>query len=118
MIQKPLVAASLRPFILSIIAEREAYGYEIIHRVQQLTAGEILYTASTLYPVLHALENNGLLESFWREVEKAPNRKYYRLTPRGAKALDAEKRQWLKVHQALMALWDAAPGLTPGLSPA
>jgi len=116
MIQKPLIAASLRPFILSIIAEEETYGYEIIHHVQELTAGEIIYTASTLYPVLHQLENDGLLESFWREVEKAPNRKYYRLTPIGAKSLEAEKRQWLHVHRALMQLWGPAPGLS--LSPA
>jgi PadR family transcriptional regulator PadR len=115
MIQKPLIAASLRPFILSTVAERETYGYEIIHRVQQLTAGEILYTASTLYPVLHELENDGMLESFWREVEKAPRRKYYRLTPKGAKALEAEQRQWLRVHQALMQLWGPTPGLA--LSP-
>ena len=114
MIQKPLIAASLRPFILSIIAKGESYGYEIIHRVQQITAGEILYTASTLYPVLHALENDGLLESFWQEVEKAPRRKYYRLTPRGAKALEAEKRQWLHIHRALMELWGPARTLSMG----
>ena len=41
MVPRPLLAASLRPFILSIIAERDSYG-EIIHRVQQLTSGEIL----------------------------------------------------------------------------
>ena len=115
MIQKSLIAASLRPFILSIIAKGESYGYEIIHRVQQITSGEILYTASTLYPVLHELENDGLLESFWREVEKAPRRKYYRLTPKGAKALEAEKRQWLHIHRALTELWGPAPALS--LSP-
>ena len=118
MIQKPLIAASLRPFILSIIASGEAYGYEIIHRVQQLTGGEIQYTASTLYPVLHSLENDGLLESFWQEVENAPKRKYYRLTAKGFKQLEGERRQWLKVHAALTELWDGMPGLSPGLSPA
>lgn len=116
MIQKPLIAASLRPFILSIIAGGESYGYEIISRVQGLTAGEIQYTTSTLYPVLHALENDGMLESFWQEAENAPRRKYYRLTKKGVKALEAEKRQWLRVHEALMELW-GGPGLSPALSP-
>jgi DNA-binding PadR family transcriptional regulator len=113
MIHKPLVAASLRPFILSILAAGESYGYEIIHRVQQLTAGEIQYTTSTLYPVLHALENDGLLESFWQEVENAPRRKYYRLTAQGRRALEGEKREWLHVHGALQQLWEPGPSLSP-----
>lgn len=113
MIPRSLVAASLKPFILSILDEGESYGYEIIQRVHRLTEGQIRWTTSTLYPVLHSLENRGLLESFWREVEVSPRRKYYRLTPKGSKALEVEKRQWLDVHAALMKLWGPQPDLSP-----
>jgi len=105
MIPKALVAASLKPFILSVLAGGESYGYAIIQRIQQLTDGKIHWTTSTLYPVLHSLENKGMLVSFWREADNAPRRKYYRLTDKGYKALETERRQWLDVHSALMKLW-------------
>ena len=113
MIPKALVAASLKPFILSMLTEGESYGYEIIQHVHALTDGQIRWTTSTLYPVLHSLENKRLLESTWREAEAAPRRKYYRLTPKGHAVLEVEKRQWLDVHTALMKLWNPQPGLAP-----
>lgn len=114
MAPKALVAASLKPFVLSLLAEGDSYGYEVIQRVHRLTAGEVRYTTSTLYPVLHDLEASGLLESYWREGENAPRRKYYRLTPRGHQALGAERQHWLRVHAALAELWGGVGG--PGLS--
>ena len=118
MIPTSLVAASIKPFVLSILAEGESYGYAIIQRVKTLTSGQIAWTTSTLYPVLHSLENKGLLESQWQASQGGPRRKYYRLTPRGWKALEREKKQWLDVHQALMQLWKPAAGFPGGLEPA
>lgn len=112
MITKALVAASIKPFVLSILSEGECYGYAIIQRVKSLTGGQIEWTTSTLYPVLHSLENKGLLESRWEASEEGPRRKYYRLTPKGRKALIREKQQWLEVHRALMELWGPTPGLS------
>lgn len=111
---KPLVAASLKPFVLAILAEGESYGYEVIQKVRDLTDGEIEWTTGSLYPLLHRLENRGYLESTWRPADAGPRRKYYRLTARGRRALEAEKRQWLTVHHALESLWGPAPGLAPG----
>lgn len=112
MIPKALVAASIKPFILSVLAEGDNYGYAIIQRVKALTGGRIEWTTSTLYPVLHSLENKGLLESRWQTSEEGPRRKYYWLTSKGRKALEREKQQWLDVHQALMRLWNPAAGLS------
>ncbi len=117
MIPTPLVAASIKPFVLSILDERENYGYAIIQRVKQLTGGQMEWTTSTLYPVLHSLENKGLLESQWQASEGGPRRKYYRLTPKGRRALAREKQQWLDVHQALMKLWNPTAGFSGGLEP-
>ena len=113
MIPRALVAASLKPFVLSILSEGDSYGYAIIQRVKQLTDGQIEWTTSTLYPVLHSLENKGLLASEWRASEEGPRRKYYRLTARGQKAFQRERQQWLEVHRALMELWGPAQGLSP-----
>lgn len=113
MIPKALVAASIKPFVLTILAEGDNYGYAIIQRVKTLTRNQIKWTTSTLYPVLHSLENKGLLASYWQSSEGGPRRKYYRLTAKGQKAMSVEKQQWLDVHEALMQLWSPNPGLLP-----
>lgn len=105
MLPKALNAASLKPIMLSVLAQGESYGYQIIQRIEKLSGGTIQWTAGTLYPVLHRLETKGLVESFWR-FEEGRNRKYYRLTPKGEKALAVEKRNWLQVHHVLTQLWD------------
>jgi DNA-binding PadR family transcriptional regulator len=103
----------MKPFLLSILARGESYGYAIIERVKALTAGQIEWTTITLYPVLHSLENDGLLESRWQDSPDGPRRKYYRLTPKGRKALSREKQQWLDVHTALLRLWAQGGPLRP-----
>lgn len=115
MISRALVAASLKPFILSILAEGESYGYEIIQRVENLTDGQLQFTTGTLYPVLHSLENDGMLEAMWRDAESGPRRKYYRLTRKGVKELSAERTQWMRVHNALAELWGSRPLSQPAV---
>ncbi len=58
------------------------YGYEITRRVEEITKGKIVLTYGALYPVLHKLEKEGVLQV---ESENYNNRMriYYRLTPKG-----------------------------------
>jgi DNA-binding PadR family transcriptional regulator len=77
-----------------------------------LSGGDLSWDDSTLYPVLHRLENEGLLASSWQVADNGRRRKYYRLTPKGREVLEAEKRQWLRVDAVLAQLW----GLQPHLS--
>ncbi len=111
MIPRALASATLKPMVLSILATGENYGYQIIQRIRDLSEGDIHWTTGTLYPFLHDLENEELVESYWQNVEGAPRRKYYRLTPLGWQALDHEKAQWMSVHRILMRLWGQQPEL-------
>jgi DNA-binding PadR family transcriptional regulator len=114
MIPRALVAASLRPFVLTLFARGPSYGYDIIQQIRDVTNGDVEWTTGTLYPVLHDLENKGLLESFWREAESGPKRKYYRLTAKGKRELAAEKRAWMRIHSSLTQLWESGPELSLG----
>jgi DNA-binding PadR family transcriptional regulator len=102
---KDLVAASAAPLVLSILAEGESYGYAIIQRVRELSGGEIAWTDGMLYPVLHRLEAQGLIEARWRTGESGRERKYYALKRPGKAALAEQKEQWLLVNQTLSRLW-------------
>ena len=109
MISKDLVAASSRPLILSILSAGESYGYEIIQKVRELSEEEIEWTDGMLYPVLHRLEDEGLIASEWKEAETGRERKYYRLSSEGRKSLKFERQQWLTVHNTLCRLWKIKP---------
>jgi PadR family transcriptional regulator, regulatory protein PadR len=105
-LHKDLMGASAAPLILSILAAGESYGYALIQRVHELSAGQIEWTDGMLYPVLHRLEAQGYIQSRWRVSESGRRRKYYALKAAGKKALAQQREQWLVVHLALAKLWE------------
>ncbi|OQD44231.1 MULTISPECIES: PadR family transcriptional regulator [Flavobacteriaceae] len=85
MANSKLYKGSLSTIILKLLDEEgKMYGYEITQKVKQLTKGELKITEGALYPALHKLEAEGLLDV---EVAKVDNRlrKYYKLTEQGEK---------------------------------
>src|SRR5258706_16412295 len=93
MLAKDMVAASAKPLLLSILAEGESYGYEIIQKVRELSGGEIEWSDGMLYPVLPRLERDGLIDSEWKEAESGRERKYYFLNSDAPKGLETERQQ-------------------------
>jgi PadR family transcriptional regulator PadR len=80
-----LYKGSLNTIIMKLLEENgKMYGYEITQKVKAITLGELHITEGALYPALHKLEAEGLLDV---EVEKVDNRlrKYYKLTETGTK---------------------------------
>jgi DNA-binding PadR family transcriptional regulator len=78
-----LYKGSLNIIIMKLLEEQgRMYGYEITQKVKEITKGELNITEGALYPALHKLEADGLLDV---EVEKVDNRlrKYYKLTEKG-----------------------------------
>ncbi len=114
MITKSLVAASTKPIVLSILASGEAYGYQIIQRIDNLSGGTMQWTAGALYPLLHRLETQDLISATWRKADSGRERKYYNLTKLGRDSLAAEKKQWLDVNDILIKLWGPGRQLSIG----
>jgi DNA-binding PadR family transcriptional regulator len=104
-IPKELVAASATPLVLSILSRGDSYGYAIIQRVSELSGGEVVWTDGMLYPILHRLEGQGYVKSYWGESDTGRKRKYYRLMDAGKKALAEQRKQWSVVGAALEASW-------------
>jgi len=112
MLSRELTAATVRPAVLAILALKESYGYEIIRRVHELTDEKVEWAEGALYPLLHRLEKEKLVESFWRRAENGRRRKYYRLKAEGRKELELERRQWGIATELLDRLWGPEPQLT------
>ncbi len=108
---KALTGASAQTIVLSILEQGESYGYQIIKRVNQLSNGEVEWAAGSLYTLMHRMKADGLVDSFWVAPEGERRRRYYRITPKGQKALGKEKRAWLSVHHIFVQLWGLQPSL-------
>ncbi len=104
MLTKELVAASTEPLVLSILARGESYGYALIQEVKRLSGDKIAWTDGMLYPVLHRMEERGLIKSRWGESGTGRKRKYYSLRKDGKTALARHHEQWSLVHGVLSGL--------------
>ncbi len=102
-ISKELTAASTIPLVLSILSEGENYGYEIIRKVRSISGNEINWKEGTLYPILHKMEDKGLIDSFW-STYNGRKRKYYRINDAGRRTLSSELENWQMIFNALKSL--------------
>jgi DNA-binding PadR family transcriptional regulator len=93
-ISKGLMAGSTALMVLHLIEERDMYGYEIVRELEQRSDSVFSLREGTLYPVLHSLEQDGLLQSYVAASEAGKPRKYYRITQKGGKALTDRKAEW------------------------
>jgi PadR family transcriptional regulator, regulatory protein PadR len=78
--------------VLALVAEGETYGYAVAQRLEGAGLGAV--KGGTLYPVLARLEQDGLLESSWREGQGGPGRKFFAITPAGREALRERTDAW------------------------
>jgi PadR family transcriptional regulator PadR len=94
--------------VLGVLRDRELYGYEIAQRIRERSGAVISPGEGWLYPALHRLEEQGLLDATWREGGPGPRRRYYRLTAKGRRALDAQLREWETFAQSVRLVTDTA----------
>jgi PadR family transcriptional regulator PadR len=84
---------ALEMCVLAVVARAETYGYEIGQRLQDAGLGAV--KGGTLYPILTRLERDGLVTSAWRAGEAGPGRKYFAITPAGARTLRERTEDWI-----------------------
>jgi PadR family transcriptional regulator PadR len=93
-IERELKRGSLELIVLRLLAPAEAYGYEIVTKLAERTAGALTVTDGTLYPVLYRLERAGFVAVRWETPDRGVPRKYYRLTAEGGAELIRMTREW------------------------
>ncbi|MUT67942.1 PadR family transcriptional regulator [Paenibacillus sp. NEAU-GSW1] len=92
-INKELMKGSTVILILTLLNRKEMYGYEMVKEIEQSSDGVFTFKEGTLYPILHTLEVELMVEAYWNE-EGGRKRKYYRITDHGRKQLEEKKREW------------------------
>jgi DNA-binding PadR family transcriptional regulator len=76
-------AGLLRLLVLHLLGQSPSYGNLLMERVSELTGGIVAVNPNTMYPLLRALEADGLVAGEWEHPERR-SRRFYRLTDAGA----------------------------------
>src|SRR5260221_2299042 len=104
--------------LLGAVSAGPAHGYRVIERLREQSDGAFDLREGTVYPALHRLERDGLLESRW-EDDVRRRRRVYSLTSQGRGALELQRLAWSAVAGAVHAgvrVLNAGPaGLDAGL---
>lgn len=94
---------TLPTLILQALANGPSHGYHIAQLIKAQSKGVLDFKEGTLYPALHKLKNEGLVESY-EEVEKGRTRCYYRITKFGRTTLVKDRAEWLELSRAVTML--------------
>lgn len=109
--QPDFLAGTLRVLILCELSQAPSYGYAIAKAIDAATGGELVVRPESIYPVLHRLEQEGLLEAKWEQAEGGRPRKVYRITPKGRRRWDKTREKFVRVMGgALRAIGEKVPG--------
>ena len=110
-VDKSLLSGSTTLLVLSLLAGEDMYGYQMIVELARRSDHTFEMKEGTLYPILHGLECSGAVESYRTLAPSGRERKYYRLTDRGASVLKAEAEQWRRYSHGVNAVLEQAMGL-------
>ena len=93
-INKELLKGSTTVLILSLLNRKDMYGYEMIKEMEERSKNIFSFKEGTLYPILHSLENESYIESYWDSSNGNRKRKYYKITSAGKKVLLEKEKEW------------------------
>jgi PadR family transcriptional regulator, regulatory protein PadR len=96
-----LPQGTLDLLILRTLALEPQHGWAISERIHQISSKVLQVQQGSLYPALHRLERRSWIKSRWGASENNRRAKYYELTARGRRQLEAEKTAWEKLTAAV-----------------
>ena len=96
-----LLQGTLDLLILRTLAGGAKHGWGISLNIQQVSQDVLQVNQGSLYPALHRLEQQGLIESEWGASENNRQAKFYQLTRAGRRQLAEETRNWERVSEAV-----------------
>ena len=91
---------TLPTLILQALVDEPSHGYVIAQQIKERSQGVLDFKEGTLYPALHKLENEGLVESY-EGMENGRKRRYYRITKSGRGALTRDRAEWRELSRAM-----------------
>ena len=87
--------------VLSLLEDQPRHGYDISKLIELRSGGALRFHVTSLYPLLHRLEEEGAIQGRWVEKAEQRRRRYYSLTPEGRKILHSQRESWKEFVAAI-----------------
>ena len=96
-----ILQGTLDMLILRTLVLGPAHGHTIAQAIERTSENALEIEQGSLYPALHRLEDRGWVSSEWGVSENNRKAKFYKLTTRGRKELNAAAGRWHKMTRAI-----------------
>ena len=98
--------------ILRLLSNREMYGYELVEQIEVESESAIVLGEGVVYPVLHTLEQRGLLKARRKPVN-GRTRVYYSLSRAGKDRLRHVASEWTRIASAVSRILQGGADVKP-----
>jgi len=99
--EKTILSGNTTMLVLGLLEAKDMYGYQIIEELSKKSNDIFRLKTGTLYPLLHGLENEGMVTSYDSTPTGQRVRKYYKLTPKGKGLLEKKQGEWMQYSKAV-----------------
>lgn len=99
--QPQLLKGNTETLLLALLDLEPMYGYRIVKEVDKRSSGYFAFKEGTLYPALHRMERDNLINGQWRDTLNNVRRRYYHITVKGRQALADRLHEWQRFSQAM-----------------
>lgn len=100
-ITSDIIRGHTETIILSHLAEKDSYGYEINKTIQEKTNNKYELKEATLYSAFRRLEQSSLIKSYWGDETTGARRRYYSITSLGLATLEQNKMDWNEAKELI-----------------
>src|ERR1700685_1267072 len=101
--------SQLEGLVLAVLGRGPLHGYAIAAQLRERSEGVLDVAEGTLYPVLHKLEKDGLIQSRW-EVVNGRRRRVYAASPAAGGAVRERFDRWRRLSGAIDSVFVSTPG--------
>ena len=101
-ISREILKGHIDTLILSLLHQRDMYGYELAKIVREKSEEQFELKEGTLYLSLKRLEKNNWISSYWGDEQgTGGRRKYYKVTSLGTQNFEAKRLEWQFVKKMM-----------------
>lgn len=101
---RELLKGNTDSLLLCLISRQPTYGYQIVKELEKRSNGYFQFKEGTLYPALHRLERDKLIDGKWQTLPNGQQRRYYHITEKGQQFLTTRLATWQDFSTAVEAV--------------
>lgn len=98
---RELLKGNTATVVLAILDQAPLHGYQIAKEMKRRSDDALQLGQGVLYPILHRLEDRGLIAGEWEQSTGTPSKKQYTITDAGRRELVAKRVEWSAFTRAM-----------------